>query len=172
MQGVLQSRSDCKAMRAAGGAQLLGVSAGFVAALLPLALLSRAGWRIARLPVAPLLGAEGLAVVLAALTGSSPGPDVPRFAKARAHGREVGPNILLLVLDTARADPMSLYGYEMRGDSREHEDRAPVFPAQVQKLSQQLPPLRIESDRVYRRDSPLDPMAREALRALGDLDKD
>jgi arylsulfatase A-like enzyme len=89
------------------------VSVGFAAALLPLALLSRAGWRIARVPVAPVAGAAGLAVVLAVVAGFSPGPDVSGFARERAQAHEVGPNILLLVLDTVRADHMSLYGYEL-----------------------------------------------------------
>jgi len=89
------------------------VSVGFVATLLPLALLLRAGWRIARVPLAPVVGSAGLVLILAAVAGSSPDPDTSGFAKTRAHGREVGPNLLLLVLDTVRADHMSLYGYAL-----------------------------------------------------------
>jgi arylsulfatase A-like enzyme len=89
------------------------VSVVYAAALLPLALLSRVGWRISRVPVAPVAGAVVLVVVLGAIARFSPGPDLSGFAKERAHVQGLGPNILLLVLDTVRADHMSIYGYEL-----------------------------------------------------------
>jgi hypothetical protein len=62
--------------------------------------------------------------------------------------------------------------YMLGSDPHEHKDRAPVFHAKVEELSHELPPLRIENDRVYRRDAPLDRMTRDALRALGYLATD
>jgi arylsulfatase A-like enzyme len=83
------------------------------------------------LPAAPLFAAALLAGILSATAWTRPRDlDATAFAARTSFG---GPNILLLVLDTVRADHLSLYGYERRTTPELErllrlDDGAVVFP--------------------------------------------
>jgi arylsulfatase A-like enzyme len=90
----------------------LGIAACFQAVLLPLALLSRWRHRVLRIPIQPAIALGGLAAVLVGVSFHYPQPDTSPFYEGSADATGSPPNILVLILDTVRADHLSLYGYE------------------------------------------------------------
>jgi hypothetical protein len=90
----------------------LGVAVCFEAVLLPLALLSRWRLRAFRIPLQPAIALGGLAAVLLCVSSYDPQPDTSPFYEGSADVTASPPNILVLILDTVRADHLSLYGYE------------------------------------------------------------
>jgi arylsulfatase A-like enzyme len=89
----------------------LVVFLGFEAILWTLAALSR----LTRRDLEPALACMGLAAALAAVPWIAPGPDRASFKErdAASPGDDAArPNILVLILDTVRADHLSVYGYE------------------------------------------------------------
>jgi len=94
----------------AGLPEWIQVAIGFGVTLLSLAALLRLDWRWLRLPLTPLFAAALLVGNLAFTAWTKPGgSNIAAFAARPSGG---GPNILLLILDTVRADHLSLYGYE------------------------------------------------------------
>jgi arylsulfatase A-like enzyme len=83
---------------------------GFAATAGGVAMVSFAVARLARRPRA-FTAASAAAVIATLVAVSRVGPDTPRQAASPAAPVPSGPNVLLVTLDTVRADHLSLYGY-------------------------------------------------------------
>ena len=70
------------------------------------------------LPAGVVAPAAALATLLAVVAYKNPAPDRAAFERGPETAALGGPNLLVLVLDTLRADHVSFYGYE-RGTTPE-----------------------------------------------------
>jgi arylsulfatase A-like enzyme len=89
-----------------------GVPAAFVYLGVGLALVVGGRGRVLGLPAGVVAPAAALATLLAVVAYKNPAPDRAAFERGPETAALGGPNLLVLVLDTLRADHVSLYGYE------------------------------------------------------------
>jgi arylsulfatase A-like enzyme len=94
--------------------QWLGAAVSFEIVLFPLALLSRWRRRVLAIPIQPAVALGGMAAVLLYVSFEHPQPDTSPFIEGPSDSTGSLPNIVVLILDTVRADHLSLYGYERK----------------------------------------------------------